>query len=51
MQDNEPFAHYTYGFALAATGKAPEAEAQLRKAVALDPVYAAPHLVLGYVLE
>jgi tetratricopeptide (TPR) repeat protein len=40
---------FQYGYTLAALHKLPEAEEQLKKAVALDPDYAAPHFVLGQV--
>ena len=51
VQDRDPATRYVYGFALATTGKLPEAEAQLRKSIELDPAYAAPHFMLAYALE
>ncbi|HXD49632.1 MAG TPA: tetratricopeptide repeat protein [Gemmatimonadaceae bacterium] len=51
VHDDDPATRYVYGLALATTGKAPEAEVQLRKAIELDPAYAAPHFMLGYALE
>ena len=51
VHDDDPATRYVYGFALATTGKLPEAEAQLRKSIELDKVYAAPHFMLAYVLD
>jgi tetratricopeptide (TPR) repeat protein len=51
VHDDDPSTLYVYGFALATTGKLTEAEAQLRKAIALDRYYAAPHFMLGFVLD
>jgi tetratricopeptide (TPR) repeat protein len=42
-----PTVLYQYGYTLGETGKAVEAEAQLKKATALAPFYAAPHLALA----
>jgi Tfp pilus assembly protein PilF len=42
---------YIYGYILANAGKAADAEPHLRKAIALDPVYAAPHFALAQILE
>ena len=44
---DNPVLRYQYGFTLLETGKAAEAEEQLRKAIALNPVYAAPHFSLA----
>jgi tetratricopeptide (TPR) repeat protein len=48
---DDPAVHFIYGYTLAAAHKTSEADAQLRKALALDPVFAAPHDVLAQVLE
>lgn len=48
---DDPAVHFVYGFTLAAAKKNADAEAQLRKAIELDPVFAQPHVVLGQVLE
>ena len=42
---------YLDGFILTSAGKAADAEPHLRKAIALDPVYAAPHLALAQILD
>lgn len=42
---------YLYGYALLMSGKAKEAEVQLRKASELDPVFAAPHHGIARALE
>ena len=42
---------YVDGFILINAGKAADAEPHLRKAIALDPIYAAPHLALAQILE
>jgi Flp pilus assembly protein TadD len=51
LRADDAAAHYMYGFTLAATGKAAEAEPELRKSIALNPVYAAPLFALAAVLE
>jgi hypothetical protein len=51
IRDDDPMLRYTYGYALAVSGKIKEAEEQLRKAIELDPVFAAPYHVLGQTLE
>lgn len=48
---NDPWLRYTYGCTLNATGKYQEAEAQLRKTVELDPVYAPAHFELAKALD
>jgi Flp pilus assembly protein TadD len=40
-----------YGWALAASGKYPQAREQLTKAAALEPYFALPHVALGQVYE
>jgi Flp pilus assembly protein TadD len=42
---------YVYGYTLAVNGKFKDAEVQLRKAIELDPVFAAPYNELGDVLD
>ena len=51
LRGDDPGARYLYGFTLANSGKTADAETQLRKALELDPVFAAPHFVLAQVLE
>lgn len=51
LATDEPFVHHLYGSTLAATGQHAEAIAPLRKAIAMEPYYAAPHYVLGSALE
>lgn len=41
---------YLDGYVLVTAGKAADGETHLRKAIALDPVYAAPHLTLAQIL-
>jgi Tfp pilus assembly protein PilF len=42
---------YQYGYALGSLHKLSEAEVQLKKAIGLDPDFAAPHFALGEVYE
>lgn len=51
IKGDDPWLRYTYGFTLNATGKYPEAETQLRKAVELDSVFAPAHFILAQALE
>jgi len=51
LRPDDAAAQYTYGFTLAAVGHLPDAEVHLRKAIELNPVFAAPHFSLGEVLE
>jgi tetratricopeptide (TPR) repeat protein len=51
IKGDDPWLRYTYGFTLNATGKYPEAETQLRKAVELDSVFAPAHFALAKSLE
>lgn len=51
LATDEPFVHHMYGSTLLATGQHAEAVAPLRKAIALEPLYAAPHLALAQALE
>lgn len=47
---DDELVRYYYGYALVQFGKAAEGEAELRKAIELNPVYAAPRLALGQAL-
>jgi Tfp pilus assembly protein PilF len=47
LQPEDEGLRYQYGYLLSEFGKAQEAEVQLKKAVALNPWYAAPHHALG----
>lgn len=51
LAGDDPWLRYSYGYTLGVTGKFKEAEAQLRKSTDLDPFFAAPHYVLGQVLD
>jgi tetratricopeptide (TPR) repeat protein len=51
IRDDDPGLRYIYGYMLAIARKNAEAQEQLRKAIALDPVFALPHYVLAQVLE
>jgi tetratricopeptide (TPR) repeat protein len=51
IRGDDPSLHYIYGYALASSGKFKDAEVQLRKAIELDPIFAAPYFVLGQVLD
>jgi len=51
IRGDDPLLRYIYGYTLAVSGKYKDAEQQLRKAVSLDPVFAAPYNVLGQVLD
>ena len=51
IRADDPALRYVYGYTLAVSGKYKEAEEQLRKTMELDPYYAAPHHVLGQVLD
>ena len=51
IRGDDPSLRYIYGYALEASGKHKEAEEQLRKAIELDPVFAAPYLALGHALD
>ncbi len=48
---DEPYVHYLHGGMLVATGQHAEAVAPLKKAIDLEPLYAAPHAALGTALE
>lgn len=43
---DEPYVHYTYGYALDRFGKSAEAIAELKKAADQEPLYARPHSLL-----
>lgn len=51
IRGDDPLLRYTYGYALAVSGKYAEAEEQLRKAIELDSLFAPPYHVLGQTLE
>lgn len=51
IRADDPSLRYIYGYALEASGKHKEAEAQLRKSIELDPVFAAPYFALGHALD
>lgn len=51
IRGDDPMLRYTYGFALALSGKYKDAEAQLGKAIELDSLFAAPYNALGKTLE
>lgn len=51
IQGDEPSLRYTYGAVLAEVAKHAEATEQLKKAVELEPLYAAPYYLLGRVAE
>lgn len=51
IRADDPGLRYIYGYSLAVNGRFKDAEVQLRKAVELDPVFAAPYNALGGVLD
>lgn len=51
LATDEPYVHHLYGTVLLATGQAAEAIAPLKKAIELEPLYAAPQLALAQALE
>ena len=51
IRGDDPMLRYIYGYTLAVNGKFKDAEVQLRKAIELDPVFAAPYNELGDVLD
>jgi tetratricopeptide repeat protein len=51
VRGDEPMLRYAYGYTLLVAHKYPEAEAQLRKAIELEPLFAMPRAVLGQLLE
>ncbi|MBX7118608.1 MAG: tetratricopeptide repeat protein [Gemmatimonadaceae bacterium] len=48
---DEPWVHYLHGSTLVAAGQHADAVAPLRKAITLEPLYAAPYFSLGQALE
>jgi tetratricopeptide (TPR) repeat protein len=51
LATDEPWVHYLQGSTLVATGNPTDAIAPLRKAIAMEPLYAAPQFALGQALE
>ena len=51
IRGDDPGLRYIYGFSLATSGKYKDAEEQLRKAIAIDPVFPTPYAQLGEVLD
>lgn len=51
LATDEPYVHYLYGSTLVATGAHADAVAPLKKAIELEPLYAAPYFFLGQALE
>lgn len=51
IREDEPTLRYSYGKVLTFTGRYDDAAVQLRKAVEIDPYFAAPYALLGGVLE
>jgi thioredoxin-like negative regulator of GroEL len=51
IRGDDPTLRSVYGYSLAVSGKYQDAEVQLRKAIELDPVFAAPYSQLGEVLD
>jgi tetratricopeptide (TPR) repeat protein len=51
IKPDDPGIRYQYGYALGSLDKLKEAEVQLKKAIELDPDFAAPHFVLADVYQ
>lgn len=51
IKPDDPGIRYRYGYALGTVSKLEEAEVQLKKAVELNPDFAAPHFTLGEVYQ
>ena len=51
IKPDDPGIRYQYGYALGSLDKLKEAEIQLKKAIELDPDFAAPHFVLADVYQ
>ena len=51
ISPDDPGIRYQYGYALGLLNKLKEAEVQLKKAIELDPDFAAPHFVLADVYQ
>jgi tetratricopeptide (TPR) repeat protein len=51
ISPDDPGIRYQYGYALGSLDKLKEAEVQLKKAIELDPDFAAPHFVLADVYQ
>jgi tetratricopeptide (TPR) repeat protein len=51
LGDRDATVHFVYGYMLAIALKPTEAEAELRRAITLEPFFASPYMLLGQVLE
>ena len=51
IRGEDPALRYIYGYALGANGRYEDAEVQLRNAIVVDPLFAAPYHALGQVLD
>jgi tetratricopeptide (TPR) repeat protein len=51
LKGDDPVLRYRYGYALVLAGKDSAAEQQMRKAIELEPYYAAPYQLLGRILD
>lgn len=51
LATDEPFVHFLQGSSLVAAGQHADAIAPLKRAVELEPLFAAPHFALGEALE
>jgi len=51
IKPDDPGIRYQYGFALGSLNRLKEAETQLKKAIELDPEFAAPHFTLADVYQ
>jgi tetratricopeptide (TPR) repeat protein len=51
LRDDDPAAQYSYGFALVVVGRANDAVPHLRKAMQLNPYYAAPKFLYARLLD
>lgn len=51
LATDEPYVHHLYGSVLLVAGQHAEAVGPLKKAIDLEPLYAAPHLALAQALE
>jgi tetratricopeptide (TPR) repeat protein len=51
IRGDDPMLRFVYGYSLAVSGKFQDAEVQLRKAIEIDPLFAAPYSQLAEVLD